>query len=65
MISRLRAEGNLVRGVDLKRLEFNTSDANEFIIADLCDLESWETVLDEDVDEASRTLLELGRRKLV
>jgi nucleoside-diphosphate-sugar epimerase len=35
MVKRLRAEGYWVRGVDLKYPEFSQSEANEFIIGDL------------------------------
>lgn len=37
LVRRLREEGYWVRGVDLKRPEFSKSEANEFIIGDLCD----------------------------
>lgn len=37
MVSRLRSEGYYVRGVDIKYPEYSTTDANEFIIADLRD----------------------------
>ena len=35
LVKRLKAEGNWVRGVDVKRPEFEDSDADEFVIADL------------------------------
>ena len=38
MVKRLRAEGYWVRGVDLKRPEYGASEANEFIIGDLRDV---------------------------
>jgi GDP-D-mannose 3', 5'-epimerase len=37
MVKRLRSEGYWVRGVDLKRPEYSTSEANEFIQGDLRD----------------------------
>jgi len=38
MVKRLRAEGYWVRGADLKRPDFEKSEANEFITCDLRDL---------------------------
>lgn len=35
MVSRMKQEGYFVRGVDLKTPEFNKSEADEFIVADL------------------------------
>jgi nucleoside-diphosphate-sugar epimerase len=45
MVKRLRAEGYWVRGVDLKYPEFSISEANEFILGDLRDLNFVERVL--------------------
>jgi nucleoside-diphosphate-sugar epimerase len=45
MVKRLRAEGYWVRGVDLKRPEYSESQAHEFIIGDLRDLNFVERVL--------------------
>ncbi len=39
MVIRLKSEGYFVRGVDLKRPEFSTSMADEFIVGDLRDIE--------------------------
>ena len=39
MVKRLRSEGYWVRGVDLKHTEFSKSEANEFITADLRDVD--------------------------
>ena len=38
MVKRLRAEGYWVRGVDLKRPEYGATEANEFVIGDLRDV---------------------------
>ena len=35
MVKRLRAEGYWVRGVDLKRPEYGATEAHEFVIGDL------------------------------
>jgi nucleoside-diphosphate-sugar epimerase len=45
MVKRLRSEGYWVRGVDLKFPEFSMSEANEFIIGDLRDLNFVERVI--------------------
>lgn len=37
LVKRLRAEGHWVRGIDIKRPEFEASDANEFLEMDLRD----------------------------
>ena len=39
MIKRLRSEGYWVRGVDLKHTEFSKSEANEFVVGDLRDID--------------------------
>jgi GDP-D-mannose 3',5'-epimerase len=39
MVKRLRSEGYWVRGVDLKYPEFSESEANEFILGDLRDVD--------------------------
>jgi GDP-D-mannose 3', 5'-epimerase len=60
MARRLRSEGYWVRGVDLKHPEFCSSAANEFVIADLRLRESWETVLDEGMDEVYQFAADMG-----
>jgi nucleoside-diphosphate-sugar epimerase len=45
MVKRLRSEGYWVRGVDLKYPEFSMSEANEFILGDLRDLNFVERVI--------------------
>jgi nucleoside-diphosphate-sugar epimerase len=60
MVSRLRDEGYWVRGVDLKKPEFSLSAANDFVVADLRNRESWEAVLDEDVDEVYQFAADMG-----
>ena len=37
MVKRLKKEGYWVRGVDLKRPEFSTTEADEFVQGDLLD----------------------------
>ena len=45
MVKRLRSEGYWVRGVDLKHPEFSKTEANEFIIGDLRNVEFVRRVL--------------------
>jgi len=45
MVKRLREEGYWVRGVDLKYPEFSISEANEFVLGDLRDLNFVERVI--------------------
>jgi len=45
MVKRLRSEGYWVRGVDLKRPEYSESEAHEFIVGDLRDLNFVERTL--------------------
>jgi nucleoside-diphosphate-sugar epimerase len=46
MVKRLRAEGYWVRGVDLKFPEFSKTEANEFIVGDLRDVDFVRRVLE-------------------
>jgi len=39
MVKRLRSEGYWVRGVDLKHTEYSKSEANEFVVGDLRDID--------------------------
>ena len=45
MVKRLRSEGYWVRGVDLKCPEYSDSEAHEFVVGDLRDLNFVERVL--------------------
>ena len=60
MVCRLTNEGYWVRGVDLKYPDFSPSKANDFVIADLRNRESWEAVLDENVDEVYQFAADMG-----
>lgn len=51
LVRRLKNEGHWVRGVDLKYPEFNTTEADEFIIGDLTLKETAEKVFTDDFDE--------------
>jgi GDP-D-mannose 3', 5'-epimerase len=60
MVRRLRREGYWVRGVDLKNPDFNPSEANEFVVADLRLAESWDSILDEGTDEIYQFAADMG-----
>jgi nucleoside-diphosphate-sugar epimerase len=60
MVRRLRSEGYWVRGVDLKHPEFGSLDADDFVIADLRLRESWDTLLDEGMDEVYQFAADMG-----
>jgi nucleoside-diphosphate-sugar epimerase len=56
----LAVEGYWVRGVDLKYPDFSPSAANDFVIADLRLRESWEAILDDNVDELYQLAADMG-----
>jgi GDP-D-mannose 3',5'-epimerase len=53
LVKSLVHDGYWVRGVDLKYPEFSTTTADDFVIADLRERESWQRILDVHFDEAS------------
>ena len=60
LVTRLKNEGFWVRGVDLKKPEFSDSSADEFIVGDLRNLATVETVLDEDFEEIYQLAADMG-----
>jgi nucleoside-diphosphate-sugar epimerase len=56
----LRCDGYWVRGVDLKYPEFSPTAADDFVLADLRQPESWERVLDQTFDEAYQFAADMG-----
>jgi len=59
IVSRLKADGYYVRGVDLKEHYFGKTDADEFIVGDLRDVKVVEEALDE-VDEIYQLAADMG-----
>jgi len=59
LVTRLKAEGYYVRGVDLKEHEYKKTDADEFVIGDLRDVKVVEEVL-TDVDEIYQLAADMG-----
>ena len=60
LVTRLRREGFWVRGVDLKRPEFRTSDADEFIVGDLRDPKVCADAVDQPFDEVYQLAADMG-----
>jgi GDP-D-mannose 3',5'-epimerase len=60
LVSRLKSEGFQVRGVDLKKPEYSSSDADEFIIGDLRNQTICAQVIDQPFDEVYQLAAEMG-----
>ncbi|WP_413826145.1 NAD-dependent epimerase/dehydratase family protein [Methanobrevibacter sp. UBA337] len=60
LVTKLKNEGFWVRGVDLKKPEFNESSADEFIIGDLRDPKVIQKVLDRQFDEVYQLAADMG-----
>lgn len=60
LVNRLKEEGFWVRGVDLKYPEFNETQADDFVIADLRDQQDVAHVLDTKFDEAYQLAADMG-----
>lgn len=60
MVQRLKREGYWVRGVDLKPPEFGPTAADDFIVADLRDAETWDQAVDSGIDEAYQFAADMG-----
>ena len=60
LVARLKAEGCWVRGVDLKRPEFSSSVADDFVLADLRDPQSAWACLDRRFDEVYQLAADMG-----
>ncbi len=57
---RLRAEGNWVRGVDLKFPEFSDTEADDFVLGDLRQQDLCDRVIDRDFDEVYQLAADMG-----
>lgn len=60
LVARLQAEGCWVRGVDLKRPEFSTTMADDFLMADLRDPCSARACFDRRFDEVYQLAADMG-----
>lgn len=60
LVKRLKRDGCRVRGVDLKRPEFGSSPADEFVVGDLRDAAVVATVVDQPFDELYQLAADMG-----
>ena len=60
MVNRLKKEGYWVRGVDLKHTEFSKTQADEFVIGDLRDVNVVSRVIDENMDLVYQFAADMG-----
>ena len=60
LVKRLKADGYWVRGVDLKHTEYGSTAADEFIVADLRNPDSWEKALDLHFEEVYQLAADMG-----
>ena len=60
LVKNLKQDGYWVRGVDLKYPDFSPTAADDFVIADLRDRESWERILDVHFDEVYQLAADMG-----
>lgn len=60
LVSRLKREGNWVRGVDLKYPEFGETQADDFVVGDLRDPQLCRGVVDQKFDEVFQLAADMG-----
>lgn len=60
LVKRLKREGFWVRGVDLKFPEFNETEADDFVIADLREQSNCRAVVDRRFDEVYQLAADMG-----
>ena len=60
LVKRLKKEGHWVRGVDLKYPKFSETEADDFVIGDLRDLQICWYVLDQKFDEVYQLAADMG-----
>lgn len=60
LVKRLKSEGYWVRGVDIKKHEFCSLPADDFVIGDLCDPHLTETVIEHGLDEIYQLAADMG-----
>lgn len=60
LVKALKREGAWVRGVDLKLPRYSESEADDFIIGDLCDQEFCRRVIDHRFDEVYQLAADMG-----
>ena len=60
LVKRLKKEGYWVRGVDLKEPEYSKTDADDFVLGDLRDVQVVDRVIEQGVDEVYQLAADMG-----
>jgi len=60
LVKRLKQEGYWVRGVDLKNPEYSASQADEFVVGDLQDVNVVSNAIDNNIDEVYQLAADMG-----
>ena len=60
LVRRLKREGMWVRAVDLRYPEFNETEADDFIVADLRDQANVRSIIDRRFDEIYQLAADMG-----
>lgn len=60
LVRRLKAEGNWVRGVDLKHPRYAMTEADDFVVADLREPSNVRAVIDRKFDEVYQLAADMG-----
>ncbi|KAK3605024.1 hypothetical protein CHS0354_000689 [Potamilus streckersoni] len=60
LVKRLKAEGYWVRGADIKKHEYSKTQADEFVLGDLCDINVVRKCVDNDMDEIYQLAADMG-----
>ena len=60
LVTRLKNDGHWIRGCDLKNPDFNETDADEFILGDLRDIDTVKVVIDDSIDEIYQLAADMG-----
>ena len=60
LVKKLKKEGFWVRGVDIKNHEFAETQADDFVLGDLCDPQVCHDVLDRPFDEVYQLAADMG-----
>ena len=60
LVSRLKSQGDYVKGIDLKKPDFSITEADEFIVADLRDPKICENHITAEFDEVYQLAADMG-----
>src|ERR1700756_1209153 len=60
LVKNLKKDGYWVRGADLKVPDFSPTAADDFLVVDLRERQSWERILDVRFDEAYQLAADMG-----